>query len=426
MVDVDITVKEKGHQSIGFSGGVSGISGSFLGFNYSTNNFLGQGKSIDVSLSFGTRQTNYSLSYNESHFLNTRWNMGVQFFNTRYRYDSYSTYGLTDSEGNAQELFTQRTTGGTISLSRRIRRSAWTVGGSYTYQDISVDNIAEGFEYLALSQFVGYASGDTNRAFSGIRRSEITPSVRYDSTNAYFNPTKGTSFYASTAITGGILGGDFNIIRPVIDYKHFISDKWISGGRNVFAFNLQLQYIQSYGNSLVPFFDRFFIGGENTIRGFDVRSISPIAVTLSREFDPASGKPVIDPKTGLEYTPQSMPFAVGGDSVALLNFEYRIPIAGPLMMAAFYDIGITRALRKSSLGNLGASEVRFLEGTNGKLRGSTGVEFQFTLPVVNAPFRLIFAYNPQRLSGPITSPNGTTYHINEPKKDIKFTIGRSF
>ena len=425
MVDVDITVKEKSQQSISFSGGVSGLSGSFIGANYSTNNFLGRGETIDVSIMGGTRQTNYLVNFHEPQLLDTPWNAGVQFFSTRYRYDTYTTFGVTDYDGNASELFTQRTTGGTLNISRRVKRTMWSVGGSYTYQKIGVSSIAPGFESFALGQFVGFTSGDANDALSGIIRSEITPTVRYDSTNAYFNATQGRSLYLSTAIAGGILGGDFNMVRPSLEYRHFVTDKWISGGRNVFAFNLQMQYVQSYGKSIVPFFDRFFIGGENQIRGFDIRSISPIAVTSTRQFD-FYGNPIIDPKTGMPQTLESAPFASGGDSLALFNFEYRIPIAGPLAMAAFYDIGVTRTLRKSSMGDFGASTVNIVEGTNGKPRASTGVEFQFTLPIVNAPFRLIFAYNPQRLSGSITTPNGAVYNINEPKKDIKFSVGRSF
>ncbi|MDI9613468.1 MAG: outer membrane protein assembly factor BamA [Acidobacteriota bacterium] len=423
-VDVDVTVKEKSQQSIGFTGGVSGISGSFIGLNYSTNNFLGRGESLEVSIMGGTRQTNFIVSFMEPYLLDTRWRMGVSVFNQRYRYDTYSTFGLTDYSGKAHELFTQRMAGATISLDRRLSHSFWTVGTSYTYQKIGVSNIAPGFETFALGQFTGFSSKDASDALEGIIRSEISPYVRYSSVNAYFNATRGTELRLSASVAGGAMGGDFNMIRPVVEYRRFITDRWLSGGRNVFAFNVQFQYIQSYGNSSVPFFDRFFIGGENTIRGFDIRSISPIAVTSTRLFDPM-GNPIIDLNTGLPQTVQSQPFAVGGDTVGILNFEYRIPVAGPLSIAAFYDLGLARASRKESLGDFGTSSVDILESTNNTLRGSTGLELQFILPVVSAPFRLIFAYNPQRLDDSITTTNGT-YHINEPKKDIKFTIGRSF
>src|SRR2546427_2812062 len=64
-VDINLKVKEKGRNSIGFSGGVSGIGGSFLGLNYATNNFLGLGESIAINLQGGTRQSQYQLTFSE-------------------------------------------------------------------------------------------------------------------------------------------------------------------------------------------------------------------------------------------------------------------------------------------------------------------------------------------------------------------------
>ena len=214
------------------------------------------------------------------------------------------------------------------------------------------------------------------------------------------------------------------MIRPSVQYRRYFPDKWLSGGRNVFAFNLQGQYIQSYNDSSVPFFDRFFIGGETTIRGFDIRSISPIAVSSAPLYDP-KGNPVIDLKTGLPKISDPIPTPVGGDTYGIFNFEYRVPIAGPLSVAAFYDLGITRVTRKESLGTFAAGSVEILDRANNALRGSTGVEIQFVLPVVSAPFRLIFAYNPQRLDETVRIGN-QNYLLRESSSDIKFTVGRSF
>jgi outer membrane protein insertion porin family len=424
MVDVGIKVKEKSQRSIGFTGGVSGISGSFLGLNYSDNNFLGRGESLEVSITGGTRTTNFVLSFTEPYFLDTRWNMGVSLFNQRFRYDTYSAFGLIDTSGNPTELFTQKTTGTTLTLSRNLGRSLWSFGGSYTYQRIGVSNIAPGYETYALGQFVGFTPGTTpSSALNGIIRSEITPTLRYNSTDSYFNPTRGTSFSFSTAVSGGYLGGDFNMIRPTLEYRHFFPDKWLSHGRNVFGFNLIAQYIQSYGNSSIPFFDRFFIGGENTIRGFDIRSISPLAISSTPQYDP-KGNVIIDLKTGLPAVSSTI-IPVGGDTVGIFNFEYRIPIAGPLSLAAFYDMGLARVTRKKSLGSFGASRVDIVGSTNNAIRGSTGLEVQFILPVVSAPFRLIFAYNPQILDTSIRVGNDLL-RLKEPHRDIKFTVGRSF
>jgi outer membrane protein insertion porin family len=428
LVDVNLKLKEKSQRSIGFSGGVSGISGSFLGLNYSDNNFLGRGETLELNVTGGTRTTNFNISFSEPYLFDTRWNMQLSLFNQRYRYDSYSSFGVTNITGEPTELFVQKTTGTTLGLNRRLGRSLWSFGSSYTYQKIGISNITAGLESYALSQFTGFSpTNKATDALNGIIRSEITPMLSYNSTNSYFMASRGTAFTFSTGVSGGVLGGDFSMIKPLLEYRHFIPDKWISNNHNVFAFRFLGEYIQSYGKSgksSVPFFDRFFIGGENDIRGFDIRSISPIAITSSRVLD-VHGDPIINLKTGLPLITQSQPFPVGGDIVGVFNFEYRIPIAGPLSLAAFYDMGIVRASRINSLGNFGVSHVDIIDSTNRAIRGSTGVEIQFVLPVVSAPFRLIFAYNPQTLDTNITTTNGV-FRIQEPHRDIKFTVGRSF
>ncbi len=424
-VDVNIKVKEKSQQSIGLTGGVSGISGSFLGLNYVTNNFLGRGETLEFSVTGGTRTTDFVVSFTEPYLMDSRWSMGISIFNQRYRFDTYSIFGVTNiSSGKPTELFTRRTTGATLTLSRPLGLSFWRLGGSFSYQKIGIGRIASGFESFALGQLVGFApGGDANAALKGIIRSEFTPSLSYNSTNSYFNPTRGKALTLSVAVAGGILGGDFSMIRPMFEYRHFIPDKWLSHRRNTLGFRLMGEYIQAYGNSTIPFFDRFFIGGETTIRGFDIRSVSPLAISSTPALD-SSKNPIIDFNTGLPRVDRNI-ISVGGDTLAIFNGEYRIPIAGPLSMAAFYDVGLTRISRPASLGSFGAGAVDVVRSTNSVVRGSTGVEVQFLLPVVSAPFRLIFAYNPQIFEGTVMV--GTIpISAREPRHDIKFTIGRSF
>jgi outer membrane protein insertion porin family len=424
-VDVNIKVKEKSMQSIGLTGGVSGISGSFLGINYTTNNFMGRGETLELSLTGGTRTTSYILSFTEPYLLDTRWSMGISIFNTRYRYDTYSLFGVTDYvTGTPTELFTQRTTGATLTLNRRLGYTFWSLGGSYSYQKIGIGNIASGFESYALGQIVGFApNADPKAALNGIIRSEFTPMLSYNSTNSFFNPTRGSSLNLSVALAGGILGGDFSMVRPAIEYRHFFPDKWISHRRNTFGFRFLGEYVQAYGGSSVPFFDRFWIGGETTVRGFDIRSISPMAISSTASFD-SNGKPIIDLNSGLPNVNRQF-ISIGGDAMAIFNGEYRIPIAGPLSVAAFYDAGLTRVTQPGTIRNFGTSTVDLIGSTNNVIRASTGAEVQFLLPMVNAPFRLIFAYNPQTFHGTVylgTIP----IPVREPRHDIKFTIGRSF
>ena len=127
-----------------------------------------------------------------------------------------------------------------------------------------------------------------------------------------------------------------------------------------------------------PLFDRFFLGGEDSIRGYNIRSISPL-VPLRNTFSTQNvfvtdenGKKLkvrpgnqatansVTPQVINDFTVQNATvpplFAgapenlipVGGDTQVLLNFEYRIPIVGPLAFAPFFDIGSVFNLRKSS------------------------------------------------------------------------------
>jgi outer membrane protein insertion porin family len=432
-VNVEVNLKEKSQQSIGFSGGVSGLSGSFLSLNYQTNNFMGRGESLELSVTGGTRTADFVASFTEPYLLDTKWGAGISFYSQRYRYDTYNVFGLAPVYGNEPiELFTQRTTGSTVSMSRRLGYTNWSISTSYSYQSISIDNIAPGYESYALSSVMGRVSGNTvEAALQGIHRSEVAPTISFNSTNSSYNPTRGSSLTFSVGIAGGILGADLNLIRPTLEMRHFLPDKWISHGRNTIGFRFVGQYIVGYSGTSAPFYDRFFIGGETTIRGFEVRSISPMGISSTPSLD-GQGNPIIDPITGLPHISRTV-ITLGGDTLALLNAEYRIPIVGPLSMSAFYDVGITRISNSSSLGGYGTSlgvinsntSIELISFTNSAFRGSTGLEVQFILPVVSAPFRLIFAYNPQTLNGTIKV--GTTpFYLSEPRHEVKFTIGRSF
>jgi len=126
------------------------------------------------------------------------------------------------------------------------------------------------------------------------------------------------------------------------------------------------------GRNTLPFYQRFFLGGETEIRGVNIRTVGPV---------------------------DSENHALGGNKKALFNAEYYIDIAGPLRGVLFYDAGQA-----------------YLEGDPidiRKFRTSTGVEIRFIMPVLNVPFRLIYAWNPQR-------------DAFQPKSGFKFAVGTTF
>jgi outer membrane protein insertion porin family len=429
-VDILVKVKERSQQSIGLTGGVSGISGGFVGINYQTNNFRGRGERIDVQLLAGTRTSNFTLGYTQPYFLDTPISLGVSVFSQRYRYDTYMAfYGLI-SPDQSVSLYTQKSTGFTVSGSYPLGR--WTRGGlRYSLQNIKIDDIADIFEDFALNQLIGFTPGGSiEDAREGIIRSEITPTYVYNSKNSFFTATQGSQFMVELPISGGPLGGTFNLIRPFIEVQHFRPDMFLSGGRHTLAFRIRATHIIPYGNlpsgapMSPPFFERIFSGGEFSLRGFNIRSVSPWAYTRAPALD-AAGNPLIDPQTSLPRISENITL-VGGDTSVVATAEYRIPLVGPLQASAFVDYGTSTVLRKNNLQIFGPNTaIDLLEDTNNVWRMSTGAEVQFLLPMINQPFRLIFAYNPLRLDTTVVF-NGVEIPLREPSSNVKFTVGYNF
>ena len=188
-------------------------------------------------------------------------------------------------------------------------------------------------------------------------------------------------------------------------------------------------YVQSFTNLSVPFYERFFAGGDFDIRGFDFRTLSPISF-ITRSL------PVTDPVTLNTVQKQFDDIVyVGGDTQAIFNLEYRIPLIGQTVsLVPFADLGNTWVLKKSALerkivspGLIETLPAQFLPGTNSGLRMSTGVELQVVMPVLNAPFRVDFAFNPGRVDRTFTGPvTGLPFGIHQPNHAFKFTVGRTF
>ncbi|MFQ5928710.1 MAG: outer membrane protein assembly factor BamA [Acidobacteriota bacterium] len=429
-VDILVKVKERSQQSIGLTGGVSGIYGSFFGINYQSNNFRGLGQQIDVNILTGSRTANFMFSFNEPYFMDTKLSTGFSVFNQRFRFDTFTAFfGLISPSQNVQ-LFTRHSTGFTIRGGYPLWR--WTrVGLSYSLSTIKITDIDDLFRDFALNQLVGFTpGGSAEDARKGIIRSEVTPSLVYNTKNQFFGATGGSQFTVQVPISGGPLGGTFNIIQPFVEYQKFISDKWISGGRNTLAFRAQFMHVLPYGKlpgggpMSVPFFERVFWGGEFNLRGFDIRSVTPWAITRTASLD-NEGNPIIDPATGLPSISESV-IPVGGDTAAILTLEYRMPIVGPLQLTGFFDFGTSTVLKKSNLLLFGPNTfIDLQEQTNNVWRASTGAEVQFLMPMVNQPFRLIFAYNPFILDSSIVM-RGVRFPLKEPQKNIRFTVGYTF
>ena len=416
-VDLTLKLKEKGKQSIGLQGGVSGLAGTFIGLTYQTNNFLGLGETLTFSAQFGDIQRSFMFGFTEPYLFDRPISTGFSIFSSRYSFDQARQYALLTGQSvsvNPQFIqnYNQNSTGFTLYASYPVKRLSFTrLGLTYglTRTNIQAFNDASRLLFQAI-QFRSFAGPS---ALNGIVSSSLQPTITYNTVDNPVNPHTGKSYFYSLNFQGGPLGGNVNTISNIFDWKLFHP---VNKRRNTLGFHATGAFISGFGGREVPPFSRFYMGGENDIRGYDIRSISPVTfipvrtqqqILIQNPFGVGTGSlPVSVPM--LSYT-ATLP---GGDVQTSGNVEYSIPIVGPVTARLFFDGGTVGVLRRDGLrldptgfqgladefkgANL-VNRLAIAPGTNFRLRGSTGIEFSVQLPIVQAPFRIYYAYNIHRL-----------------------------
>jgi outer membrane protein insertion porin family len=582
LVDINLKVAERGRQQISFNGGISGIGGSFFGLEYSTNNLLGRGETLSFNLAYGNRQRSFQFSFTEPYIKNRPITVGFSIFAFSQKYFGEGTFLSNNAEAqqglfgtqldflnvSEENLFTRNSIGGSIfasaPLSEFMKKTTFSqlsrVGLSYQLSQTSVKDPVVNQGTNSCGDNVAATTTTDNTRFipaiycqPNILTSRVAATFSYDSRGFAKDPNdpvRGRAVSASVALSG--LGGDVRTYAPQISYTQYfpVRRKGRDQQPEVFGFRLIAANIGSFATSQkiknsaslafidgIPIYERFFLGDEFTIRGYNVRSISPIVpldtfvttrnVVLSTT---ATGTPV-DARLPAQFAnlglftgvtgnnrvqlPRTFT-SIGGDTQLLGNFEYRIPIFGPLTLAAYADVGTVFNLRSGGdqifssnflnsdnfLPTLGAIPCRgsvafvtfntllacnsplaisqfsgaliardnrlitqeeylnalnvgpvdprsglpvglqevFLRGeaqTNtavrlgesvfskfGDIRSSMGVEFRFQVPIINVPFRLIYAYNPNARFGVVPELPGIFF--SEKKSVFRFSVGRTF
>ena len=427
-VDILLKLKEKGKQSISLTGGVSGFAGTYIGLTYQTNNFLGLGETLTLSGNVGTLQRNVSFGFTEPYLFDRPISTGFTVFGSRYNFNQAQQYSLAvgyqvQLNPNTVQNYIQNSDGFTVFASYPLKKLGFTrLGLTYGYTSTSITGLSTAstalFNVLQFQQLEGPSS------LSGIHESKVTPTLQYNTVDNPVNPTHGRSLFLSSSFEGGPIGGNVNTVSEVVEAKYFRPNYH---RRNVIALRVLGAFETGYGGKVIPPFSRFYLGGEQDLRGFDIRTISPVVFvpTLTNTSVSFLNSSVLDrngnPTTGVVNIPTlsyqtSFP---GGDTQIVGNFEYRIPLFPHVAMSIFGDAGATGDLRQSQLAlNTqdyttlvqqfpGTSISRTLQnqpGTNFKPRTSAGLELVVQLPIVQAPFRIYWAYNFNRMAQVITAP----------------------
>ena len=240
-LDLKVRVKEKSTGSFSAGAGFSSIDNVFFTTQVQERNLFGKGYSTSLKGSFSSSSSRFQLSFWNPHLRDGPLGFGLDAFNTSREYDDYD---LDSTGGKVKFAYTL---GDYTRLFWNYRLEQYTVedideGASDQIKDIEGDNLA----------------------------SSVYAAIARDSTNRRLNPTRGTKNTLSLEYAGSVLGGDDNFIKPQYEFSFFHPIVW----KLVFNWHWKIGHLFENTNDDVPDFERFYLGGINTVRGYDHRDIS--------------------------------------------------------------------------------------------------------------------------------------------------------
>jgi outer membrane protein insertion porin family len=239
-VDIEVKGTETSRNEIQVGGGVSGLEGGFFQASYSTRNFLGRGEVLSLFIQTGKTADRYSISFTEPWFLGKPWTLGFSLFNRQTVYVG----------------FRRRDQGSTVSLGRLL--------GTFSRFDVIYGLQTTDFIPTRAGYVVNQPTSTT---------SSVTNVWSIDTRNNFFHPTHGYRLLASLEVAGGPLGGDNYFYKPRIDATLFLPGLM---KRHYVGLNASYGFIEPYGGKVIPTYERYFLGGERSLRLFPARSVSPV------------------------------------------------------------------------------------------------------------------------------------------------------
>ncbi len=290
-----VSVNEMNTGNFSIGAGYSSID-SILGFveitqgNFDLFNppwFQGGGQKLRLRMQFGAQREDYELTFIEPWFLGKKLQFSTDLYHRDLRFVSLN------------DLYNLRRTGARLGLSRALGSDFLIGGVSYTIENVSIYDVATNAS-PAIQQEAG------TRLVS-----KVGASIAFDTRNSTLLPNKGQRTELRSEVAGGPLGGDTDF------YKFELGSAWYFRGfttNQVLEVGARAGIVNNYGDSpRVPLFDRWFLGGIDSLRGYRYRQVGPRDDT---------GEPL------------------GGDTYWFGSAEYSIPIVEFLRFAVFYDIGM--------------------------------------------------------------------------------------
>jgi outer membrane protein insertion porin family len=333
---VDVKVRATSDRTeLQVGAGWSETYGFFGQLSVRTQNFLGRGETVGLSFQSGRYQDEYGLSYYIPWWLDRPQSIGLQLFKSNL---NYSQTTIQQSERQSQ--------GAVLTYGRNFGLFG---SGSISYT-------------LSQSKDRLFYSGPANAIVElnyDIANSSIQPTYSFDSRDSRLETTRGWNLVGSVEYAGGFLGGDNYFWRPEVHLSRF-QPLTFSPVKTLAAFNLEAGIVKPFdGREVVPL-ERYFMGGENSVRGFQFRSIF-----------------VRDEKTNLPVLQDG--YYKGGNKFLQMNVELQVLVGGPFRVILFADGGNVYDDDQS----IDVSRLRY----------SAGGELRIFVPIFGAPLRFIYSSN---------------------------------
>ena len=290
-IDLKIEVAEKPTGEFSFGGGYGSQEKFFASASISQFNLMGRGQVLQLQGQIGGTTTQFKLSFTEPWLFDIPLSAGVDLYDWEVDYDNY----------------TMNTQGGGLRFGYPVFNNT-RLYLSNTYEvnrikDVYADAPSSIKDLLDLNQ-------------DHIITSSVSASLVYDSRNNVMNPTRGAKHTLTLENAGGLIGGDVSFTKYTGEVGWYVPLFW----KTVGFIHSKGGYVHENANGYLPDYERFYLGGINSLRGFDWRDISIV------ETD-ADGR-IIDER--------------GGDKFVQGNLEFLFPMFGEelgLVGLLFYDTG---------------------------------------------------------------------------------------
>ena len=283
-VDLKVEVKDKSTGTFSVSAGYSSVDHLVFTGEIAENNFLGRGDTLSISATFGDNgdSTQYNIRYKNPRFRDSQLSYTINLFDMEREYDDY----------------TKDSTGGSLQFGYPLWLD-WRGFANYSFTDTDLTDIGEDASYIIQQSANIHIT------------SALKFTLQKDSRNRQFDASKGARHTISLTYAGGPLGGDsqFTSIEGSTSWYFPLFSK------TTFHFKGSAGQVFENEENALPVYERFYLGGLRSVRGFDYADISPK-----------------DPDTGE---------SIGGDKMWYTNFEFIFPLVGDqgVKGVIFYDMG---------------------------------------------------------------------------------------